>query len=301
MILCLGGACIDRKYRARSEVVYGTSNSVRAGRSFGGVARNVAENLARLGVDAMLFSAVGDDDDGRALLQHLHESGVETSLVSIDAAHPTAEYAAVLGSDGDLLLGVSDMRAIESIAPRDLDARWERCAAASWMFVDCNATAELLSACIARARSANVRVAVDPVSEPKTSRLPIDLSGADLLFMNEREATAYLGWRPGAPAAELAWALRERGAASVVLTLGASGALVASDRCVQIPPFGAERVDATGAGDALIAGVLYATLRGEPLEAAARVGTLAAALTIGSVSSVRPDISGALLEAARAT
>ncbi|MHB8306261.1 MAG: carbohydrate kinase family protein, partial [Vulcanimicrobiaceae bacterium] len=145
------------------------------------------------------------------------------------------------------------------------------------------------------------RVALDPVSEPKTSRLPIDLSGVDLLFMNEREATVYLGWKHGAPAAELAWALRERGAASVVLTLGASGALAASDRCVQVPPFGAERVDATGAGDALIAGVLYATLRGDPLEAAARVGTLAAALTIGSVSSVRPDISAAVLEAARAT
>ncbi|MCL5258843.1 MAG: carbohydrate kinase family protein, partial [Firmicutes bacterium] len=96
-------------------------------------------------------------------------------------------------------------------------------------------------------------------------------------------------------------ARRERGAASVVLTLGASGALAASDRCVQVPPVGAERVDATGAGDALIAGVLYATLRGDPLEAAARLGTLAAALTIGSVSSVRPDISAAVLEAARAT
>jgi pseudouridine kinase len=57
-------------------------------------------------------------------------------------------------------------------------------------------------------------------------------------------------------------------------------------------------VDATGAGDALIAGTLVALLKGYSLPEAVRMGTMAAALTLESPTSVRPDLSLALLESA---
>jgi pseudouridine kinase len=118
-----------------------------------------------------------------------------------------------------------------------------------------------------------------------------------VLFLNLDEARTYLG-QIEAPPDEAATRLRDCGAECVVLTLGESG-LIAADRTGvhRIGSVGAEIVDATGAGDALIAAALVALLNGYPLTEAVRLGTAAAALTVESTASVRPDLSFALLEA----
>jgi pseudouridine kinase len=73
-VVCVGGATVDRIYRAQALLRLGTSNPVTSVRSFGGVARNVAESLGRLGTEVALVSAVGDDENGRALTAHLAAS-----------------------------------------------------------------------------------------------------------------------------------------------------------------------------------------------------------------------------------
>ncbi len=67
-VVCVGGATLDRKYCAPEPIVPHTSNPVAGYRAFGGVARNVAENLACLTADVSLVSMVGDDEAGHALL-----------------------------------------------------------------------------------------------------------------------------------------------------------------------------------------------------------------------------------------
>jgi hypothetical protein len=71
MIICVGGAVLDRKYRLIEPVVMATSNPAEGFRSFGGVGRNICENLARLGADVAFVSVVGDDENGRTICEHL--------------------------------------------------------------------------------------------------------------------------------------------------------------------------------------------------------------------------------------
>src|SRR5918993_2707283 len=108
-VLCIGGAAVDRKYRALDSIRPGTSNPVRSERSFGGVARNVAENLARLGVATALVSLVGDDGAGRAIRAHLGRAGVDTRFVAVADGQATAEYLAVLPPSGELAFGLAEM------------------------------------------------------------------------------------------------------------------------------------------------------------------------------------------------
>src|SRR5690606_28958332 len=75
-IFCCGGGTIDRKYWAAKPVVFGTKNPVKGQRAFGGVARNVAENLIRLGVETSLMTVVGDDENGRSVVRQLDDLGV---------------------------------------------------------------------------------------------------------------------------------------------------------------------------------------------------------------------------------
>lgn len=297
-IVCIGGAVVDRKYHAARPLIPGTSNPVEGGRGFGGVARNVAENLARLGQAVGLVSVVGDDEAGEALCRHLRDLGVDLSRVLRHRERPTAEYVAVIEPDGSLAFGLADMGIFEALTPARVEEAWPHLAGAAWVFADCNGSAASLDLLVRRRREARFRLAVDAVSTPKVVRLPQDLSGIDLLFLNLDEARALLGDAAAGPEAA-AHGLRRRGAAAVVLTRGAEGLLVASGEGVAtIPSVPARTRDVTGAGDALIAGTLARLVQDSPLPEALRVGSLVAALTTESEASVHPDLSPAFLAAA---
>jgi pseudouridine kinase len=281
-VACFGAACIDRTFRSIDEMRAGTSNPAVAERGFGGVARNVAENLARLGVAVTLCSVVGDDEDGRSLVAHLRATGADTSGVTVTREFATPQYAAMIAPSGELFAGAAEMRAIDSLRVDDLEHRRPQIDSAAWLFLDCNLPPSVIAACIVLRRSSRWRLAIDAVSVAKAQRLPDDLSGVDLLFLNEEEARACGGLD----------AIVRRGAKSVVLSRGPRGVLVGD---LSIPALPAKPVDVTGAGDALVAGTLYGLLAGEPLEASVRVGLRLAARTVESTFSVRPDLSPALL------
>ena len=295
-VACFGGATLDRKYHAVAPIRAGTSNPVTGHRTYGGVARNVCENLARLGVSTSLVSAVGDDENGRSLVRHLQRLGVNTARVAVAVGHATAEYAAILNPDRSLAFGIADMGVFSAITVEGLHGLWPHLAAASWVFADCNLPAPVLQALLMRRRGASFNLAVDAVSVHKAERLPADLAGIDLLFVNEDEAEALVR-RHALPPAFAAQALRERGAAQVVLTLGACGMIVVSGPgdALAVPAIPADPVDVTGAGDALIAGTLARLVAGGTLVEAARVGSLAAALTVECDASVHPELSEGLL------
>ncbi len=295
-VTCIGGACVDRSYRVQGSALAGSSNpATRALPLFGGVARNVSENLARLTIRSALFTAVGNDALGQALLDELRAAGVNVDLVKIiDGA--SDEYAAIL-ERGELALGAADMRAIESLTVDDLDRRWEALAGSAWLFVDCNVSAGILQACLARSSIASYQLAVDAVSEPKAQRLPARLDPIDVLFINEGEARAYLGAAGGEPPEDLAAALLTRGARSVVLTGGKRGMICGDDTgLTHVPATPAHHVCATGAGDALVAGILWRLISGDRLRDAGHTGASLAALTLETDRSVRADLSSALVD-----
>lgn len=300
-MICIGGAVLDRKYHARKDLIFGTSNPVDGHRSFGGVARNVAENLVRLGVDISFVSIVGDDETGRSLVRHLRDLGADVSQVITTTERPTAEYAAILDLNNDLVLGIADMEIFDLFSPSYLDRFWPHLASANWVFIDCNLPAATMAALMSRKQGARFKLAVDTVSSPKSARLPKDLSGIDLLFTNHDEANTMLGITDAdkrLKPKEAAAALRAAGASEVIVTMGAHGFAVATEGGVatmrSVP---ARAVDITGAGDAMIAGTMYKVLSGDPVLDAARTGALLATLTTESESSVHPDLSPRFLTA----
>jgi pseudouridine kinase len=293
-LICIGGAVLDRKYHAKRKLIFETSNPVDGYRSFGGVARNVAENLVRLGIDVSFVSIVGDDEVGRSLVRHLRDLGADVSQVITTTERPTAEYAAILGTENELVLGIADMEVFDLFQPAHLDRFWPHIAASAWVFMDCNMPAATIQSLLSRKHGARFKLAVDTVSSPKAMRLPDDLSGIDLLFTNHDEANAMLGREGEArlEPARAAEALRRKGAGEVIVTMGGHGYAIATPQgTITQRSVPARPVDITGAGDAMIAGTLYRVIAGEPLHNAARTGALLATLTVESDSSVHPDLS----------
>jgi pseudouridine kinase len=294
-VVCIGGAVLDRKHRLHAPLEMETSNPVDSFQSFGGVARNVAENLALLGERAAFISAVGDDQTGQHLLTHLRERGVDISRVIVVPGRATAEYGALLSPMGELALGIADMGIFDLLTPDALSRVWSHLASASWVFADTNLPAETLEALIRRQGGGRYQLAIDAVSTPKARKLPADLTGIDLLFLNADEAAIVLS-KPRAKTAEealdAARALRARGVARAQVSIGAAGIAVAGDGVeTLVAPVPAAVVDITGAGDSVVAGTLHGLLNGKDLRASATIGSLMGALTIETNGTVRADIN----------
>jgi pseudouridine kinase len=302
-ILCVGGVVADRVVRLEGPPITGTSNPASVVTAPGGVARNVAENLARLGHRPSLVSVIGDDTTGASLVTHARAAGVDPRWVRTEPGQVTAEYLAILAPDGELVLGVAVMEVLDALTVADLDAAWPAPFAdggrPKLVVLDCNPPGPVLAHAVrlAREQPGSVRLAVVAVSAPKVTRLPADLSGVDLLFCTRDEAQAWLAGRAAVTGVEalddagLAAALRRSGARSVVLTRGATGALALDDDgLVEVPASQVPVVDVTGGGDALVAGTVAALVAGHALGNAVRHGVALAELTIGVEGAVRPDL-----------
>ena len=169
-MVVVGGANVDVKARTTHALVRATSNPGTVVRTPGGVGRNVAENLARLGSRVALVSAVGSDADGDWLLAVTAAAGVDVSPVLRGGR--TGRYVAVLDADGELVAGVADMAATDALGPEVLDHDLIRSAAL--VVVDGNLPATTVDAVLALGD----RVVIDPVSVPKARRISPLLSGS---------------------------------------------------------------------------------------------------------------------------
>jgi pseudouridine kinase len=290
-VVCAGGAVVDLKLHLRAGAVLATSNPATASTTFGGVARNVAENLVVLDRPVELVSAVGDDASGVALLEHARRRGIGVKHVRVLPGRASAQYVAVLGPGGELTIGAAAMDILDEVDIASLDAAL-RAPGVEWLFCDTNLSGVVLTHALGRGRVAGLPIAVDAVSTAKVRKLPADLSGLALLCCNRDEARAWgalHGIADGGDDAQLASRLLAAGARSVLLSRGADGVLLADSAGVQVvPAVPAVPVDVTGAGDALVAGVLAALLDGASLVEAARAGTQRAARTVESPFSVLP-------------
>lgn len=302
----IGGANLDIKARSAAPAILATSNPGSGSMAAGGVGRNIAENLARLGTPTYLVAAVGTDAMGERLLADTSAAGVRLDHVH-RSAHPTGTYTAVLDATGELVLAVADMTATGNLMPEHLGPLRELLAHAGLLVVDGNLSAATASHALDLALAAGVPALFEPVSVPKAAVLAPLIAADRPLFAvtpNREELTALTGLPSGTDAELLAATanLHERGVAHVWVRLGSRGSLLSSvdDEPAFVPALPAAVEDVTGAGDAMLAAFAHALLAGHAPRQAVDHGTAAAALTIESAHTVRPDLSPRLLAQALA-
>jgi pseudouridine kinase len=179
-VVVVGGAVLDSKLRTASAPVLGTSNPGTATATVGGVGRNVAENLARLGSPTVLVSAVGDDLAGETVLGRTTAAGVECRHVVV-SPHPTGTYAAVLDDRGDLLIAVADMRATDELRVPDLEVVPSLLSGADVLVVDANLDVGVVRWLLRAAADVAVPTVLEPVSVAKAGQVAPALDGSSPL------------------------------------------------------------------------------------------------------------------------
>ncbi len=305
-VVVIGGANLDIRATSAEPLIGGTSNPGRVRIMPGGVARNIAEHLARMGVDTALISAVGNDPAGHQILAQTVAAGVDITGVD-NVPKPTGIYSAILDHDGNLATAVNAMAIIESITPEQILMHRGKLMAADFIIADCNLAPVTLKRLAGFSAEHGKRLLVDPVSVPKCGKLDDMLEIAPLFAAtpNRAQAERLTGHSCATPqlAERAARTLHDRGIGLVVLHLDRDGVLVSEKSETGVASFGvpaqvsrARERDVTGGGDAAIAGLVFGLIRGRSASVAAHIGQIAAASVLESLDG-RIDV-GAVRNAA---
>ncbi len=301
MVAVIGGTNIDIQGFPAHALSLHDSNPGRVRSASGGVARNIAENLARLEVPVALLSAFGDDGFAQDLLAELRDLGVDSTPSLILPGRATSVYLCLMDEKGGLLAAVSDMESVEQIDPAWIDRQAESLARAQLCVVDANLSEESIGHLV---RSfPDLPFVLDTVSAAKAVRARAHLGGFLAAKPNLREAEVLTGCviRSDEDLEGAAARLHEAGTRLVFISLGERG-LYFSDgqrRGRAVAPPG-PTANTNGAGDAATAGIALGLLRGASLEGMARLAAAAASLAAGVPEVVNRSLSPTLLDAAAA-
>jgi len=294
-VLIIGAASIDTKGRALQAIQPGTSIPGAIRVSAGGVARNVAENLVRLGEPVVLLSAVGDDDSGRRILEQTAQCGLDVSHVVVDPEHRTAAYLTVMDQTGNLVMSIDDMGITQDVVSANLVYRNRALFRDARMVVlDANLSPPALKTVFALARKHDIPVCADPTTASLAPRLRPYLGQLLLVTPGAAEAVALCGVpvTDRESALTAAKKLISMGVEIAIITLGPTGLVYAtSQESGHVPAIQVEIVEYTGAGDAVTAAVVFGLLHGVPIDEAVRLGISAAALTLQSRTTVCTNLS----------
>ena len=161
-VVGIGAANLDIHGRSINSIKLRDSNPGRLNMSAGGVTRNILENMSRLGMDVQLISAVGTDAFGERIMEICAAAGVGTAHVLRLSGETSSSYIAMLDDNGDMLLGMSDMRILKKLSAEHIRKNAELIANADAVIIDGCLAEETIDEILNVADGA--KVFADPVS-----------------------------------------------------------------------------------------------------------------------------------------
>jgi ribokinase len=259
-----------------------TLTAQRTARRPGGKGANQAVAAARAGARVRMIGRIGADPAGARMLEALREERVDTHAVAALPGVPTGTAYITVTADGENTI-VLERGANARLSPGDVAAERAAFAGAAVMLAQLEVPTDTVTAAVRAAHDAGVRTVV---TLAPAQAVPDELlAGLDPLLVNEHEAGFLLGGDDDVAedAEECARRLLSLGPRSVVITLGAGGAVVADATGVWGVPAAAvdEVVDTTGAGDAFAGALAAALAHGASLGDAVGAGMAAGAQTVG--------------------
>lgn len=296
-VAVVGAVNVDIGGTPESALISGDSNPGRVSVTLGGVGRNIAENLSRLGHRVVMLTALGDDAHARQIEQSCRELSIDLSR-SLTVPHArTSTYLCLNDAQGEIVAAVSDMAIYDALTPAFLRTRLEVLNRAALVVLDANLSREALTYL---AQNVKAPLVADPVSVKKAEKLRDALPHLVAMKPNRPEASLLTGvvihTRDDLPRA--AEAFFRLGLKNVFISLGSEGVYFddGHERGI-LPCFAGEIVNTTGCGDAFLAAAADAWLDGCTLKNMALRGLAASSICARADAAVSPLIHPEAIQA----
>lgn len=255
----------------------------------GGKGANQALAAARLGGDVAMVGRVGEDEFGSTLLEGLRADGVDVSGVARDGSRATGVALIEVDAGGENSIAVAP-GANGTVGDEEVRRTLERIRPDGLLVLQQEVRMEAVKDAARQANALGATVLLN--AAPPHGADPDLLRSVDVLVINEAEAEELLGRRVHDTqfAAEAAAVAAATGIRTVIVTLGAAGAVVCRDaETFEVESVQVRAVDTTAAGDAFVGALAVALAEGKELRQAVRLGTVtgaAATMKFGAQTSL---------------
>lgn len=290
-VVVVGGVNMDIGGISHAQLVSADSNPGRVRISLGGVGRNIAHNMALMGLDVRMVTVLGGDFYAQKIVSTCGEMGIDISRSLRVADAITSTYLFISGPDGDMKLAISDMDIYSHLTPAFLASKLSLFNNAKLLVVDTNIPAESIAWLV---EHVEVPVFADPVSTAKAEKLRPVLGKLHTIKPNRIEAELL----SGVPITDerslrrAANVLLKTGLRQVFISLGTGGVFAANqDRGLHLPSIPGPMVNATGCGDAFMAALAWAYMEGMDLEQSAYAGLAASSIALEGSETINPEMS----------
>jgi pseudouridine kinase len=290
-VYVIGGANIDISGKANASLKLKDSNPGKVDLSFGGVARNIAENLARLGIPVIFISAFSDDLLSASMLKHLNTLKIDVSNSLIVKNANTATYLALLNKDNDMEVAISDTTILKKLDKKYLQPIINKIKPKDILVIDTNLDALVLDYIFKNCKG---KIFVDPISTTKTKKIIPYLDKIYAIKPNVFEAETIVNHKilKEKDIIEAAKKISKLGVKKTFISLGKMGAYGFIDNAGELVRTKKVSIkSATGAGDAFMAGLVVSEIRNYNLKETLRYATGCALIALASELTVSNKIT----------
>lgn len=265
--------------------------------SCGGVCRNIAENMSRVGIPTKFISILGDDQKGADILRQAAKVGLDMSDSLIIEGGSTPTYLAILDENGEMVSAVVDTKLANEFSHQALDERGDIIENAEYMFVAAD-NPPFLEYMLEKYHE-KTKFVLDPVSAAKAVRVKHLLKYFHTVKPNRHEAEVLCGFelKTHEDARKAGAYLRSLGVQNVFISLDADGVYynngeeegIIKASCIEI-------LNVTGAGDAFVAGMGAGYMNNLPIKQLVKYAIAMSNITISTEATIHSQMSEQFVE-----
>ena len=265
--------------------------------SCGGVCRNIAENMSRVGVNTKFISILGDDEKGSEILRRARKVGLdmEDSLIIEGGSTPT--YLAILDEHGEMVSAVVDTKLANQFSHEELDKRAEIIENSEYMFLGAD-NPPFVEYLVSKYQG-KTKFVLDPVSAAKAKRVEHLLHYFHTIKPNRHEAEVLCGFeiKTYEDVKKAGAHLRGLGIQNIFISLDVDGVYynngeqegVIKAACTDVK-------NVTGAGDAFVAGLGAGYMANKTIKETVKYAISMSNITIAHEETINPELTNQKVE-----
>lgn len=291
-VVIVGGTNVDIQGFPKNELRFKDSNIGNVKVSLGGVARNIGENLVRLGVNTKLISIIGDDLYGNMILESSSEIGLDMDNTLVLEKQNTSVYLSILNEIGDMEIAISSMDIYDKMDINFIQQHKGLIENSKLCIIDTNVPKETIEYIINNFKG--VDFFLDTVSSAKTEKVKDIIGSFHTIKPNKLELEILTGIKieKGDDLIKATNYLHDKGVNRVFITLGKEGVFYSDGGTIghKITPK-VKIVNATGAGDAFVAALAYGYMNNIEMDKLVDIAMYASIVALSHENTINPNMS----------
>ncbi|MEG1276709.1 MAG: carbohydrate kinase family protein [Cellulosilyticaceae bacterium] len=273
------------------------SNPGRVKVSFGGVCRNIAENMARVGMDTKFISILGDDEKGKSIIEHASTMNIDMSDSLVVEGGSTPTYMAILDETGEMVSAIVDVKIGNCFTREFIDTKEELIKNSSYMVFDSDNPG--IVEYITNKYMGTTKFILDPVSAAKAQAVKHLIPYFHTIKPNRYEAEVLCGFKVKTQEdiRKAGRYFKDMGVENVFISLDAEGIYYNNGqeegiiKANNVPV-----VNVTGAGDSFVAGLAYGYIKEKNIKDTVKYAVAMSVITISHEETIHPEMRHDLVE-----